>query len=122
LFVVDAVSFLVIHPFFLFLFSSQIVYYVLRDLFLEHPNYPVSDLMDKWAGRLPLGDCYERCVSMEWLQERKFVPHQLCFDHHDDNVEQGRARAGGINHHRPQHGMVVRLAPSHTVLVFEKNP
>ena len=29
--------------------------------------------MDRWAARLPFGDEYERCVSVEWLSEGGWV-------------------------------------------------
>jgi hypothetical protein len=75
---------------------------------MEYPNYATSDLMGKWSARLPLGDIYERCVSLEWLQEKQFIPLQLTTADQDDD------EANATN------GKVIRLTSPNTVLVLEK--
>jgi hypothetical protein len=74
---------------------------------MEYPNYATSDLMEKWSARLPLGDIYERCVSLEWLQEKHFIPLQLTMADQDDEAHE-------------TNGKVIRLTSPNTVLVLEK--
>jgi hypothetical protein len=92
----------------------QIAFYVLRDLFLEYPNYAMSDLLDKWAGRLPMGEMYEKCVSLEWLQEEGFVPQQLITENVDDSAAADAAGTSSAT------GKVIRLATPNTVLSWNK--
>lgn len=87
------------------------MYYVLRDLFMEYPNYAISDLMEKWSARLPLGDIYERCVSVEWLQENQFIPKQLTTADQEEGDGNSKATDGG---------KVIRLSSPNIVLVLEK--
>ena len=72
---------------------------------MEFPNYAISDLFDKWTGRLPMGDVFEKCVTLEWLQEEGFVPHQLVAEDVDDSGESS--------------GKVIRLAAPGTVLAWK---
>ena len=65
----------------------------------------MSDLLNKWTVRLPMGAIFEKCATLEWLQEEGFVPHQLVAEDVDDSGASP--------------GKVIRLAIPGTVLAWK---
>ncbi len=90
----------------MFSLTFQIAFCVLRDLFLESSQYAMRDLLEKWAVRLPLGEVFERCSTLEWLEERGLVPNQLVVE--ESVIETGTSG-----------GKYSRLTSPNTVLVWK---
>jgi hypothetical protein len=98
--------------------SCKVAFYVLRDLFLQHPNYTVSDLIQKWEARLPMGENFEKCVTLEWLQEHGLVPDQLVLEDIMGETTSGSSRASKSS--LRWSGKVIRLASSDKVLTWKE--
>jgi Sister chromatid cohesion protein Dcc1 len=101
-----------------FLFSTtKVAFYVLRDLFLQCPNYVISDLVQKWEARLPMGEIFEKCMTLEWLQECGLVPDQLV-------VENPEGKPGSSSNNPSSSlrwgGKVIRLVSSDMVLTWKE--
>ncbi|KAG7337447.1 hypothetical protein IV203_018575 [Nitzschia inconspicua] len=98
-----------------YLDPQKIAFYVLRDLFLRYPSYAMSDLLQKWEARLPMSETFEKCLTVEWLQEQRLVPDQLVLEDVDN--------ASGITSSTSSSslGKVIRLASSDTVLAWKES-
>lgn len=96
---------------------------MLRDLFLQYPNYAMSDLLQKWESRLPMGDAFEKCTTVEWLQKQGIVPDQLALedvDHNNNNINNIiTATSNGTR--TASMGKVIRLVSSDMVLVWRRS-
>lgn len=100
---------------------TQIAFYVLRDLFLQYPNYAMSDLLQKWQARLPMADVFEKCTTVEWMQERGLVPEQLILeDVGAAEPSNSTTATTATTTSTTASGKVIRLASSDTVLVWKE--